>query len=331
MRAAFVPSAGKIEVAEFPVPEPGSGQVLVRMHRASICGSDLHVVYHGFAHEPALGYPGYPGHEGVGEIVASPDDQQRVGEMVLTVPPGHFGGCFAEYQVLDTANVLPLPQGDPAELMMGQQLGTTVYALRKFWPGGVEGSQTAAVIGAGSAGLFFVQQVRRLGFDRIVVSDLNAQRLAVAREMGATHTVAAPGESLVDAVHAVTGGQGAQLVVEAVGTDALRADAVSAAAREGVLGFYGFPERYGPAGFPVFDAFRRGLRVQFASGAQTEPGLPAFRTALELIRDGRIVVDYCTETTFPLEETPQAFEMAKEQGHGAVKIGIDLLAGKAAG
>lgn len=330
MRAAFVPHAGKIEVGEFAIPEPGPGQVLVRMHRASICGSDLHVVYHGFEHEGALGHPGYPGHEGVGEIVASPGDEQRVGERVLTVPPGNFGGCFAEYQVLDAANVVPLPGGDPAELMMGQQLGTTVYALRKFWGRPVEGSHTAAVIGAGSAGLFFVQQIRRLGFDRIVVSDLNPQRLEVARQVGATHTVTAPGESLADAVHAVTGGAGAELVVEAVGTDALRAEAVSAAAREGVLGFYGFPERYGAAAFPVFTAFRKGLRVQFASGAQSEPGLPDFHTALELINDGEIAADYCTKATFPLEETPQAFELAREQGRGAVKIGIDILAGEAA-
>ena len=79
MKAAVLVGPGRFEVAEVPDPSPTPGQVLVRTHRAAICGSDLHVVYDGFHQHDFPAPPGYPGHEGVGVIVAT-------GERVLTAP-----------------------------------------------------------------------------------------------------------------------------------------------------------------------------------------------------------------------------------------------------
>ncbi|OZM77485.1 zinc-binding dehydrogenase [Pseudonocardia sp. MH-G8] len=324
MRAAFVPEPGKVEVGDFPVPvAEADGELVVRMERASICGSDVHAVYDGFHNEEWLGRPGYPGHEGVGEIVESRSARFPTGVRVLTVPVGSAGGCFAEFQLLDEDHVVPLPvDGDPARLLMAQQYGTTLYSMRMFCP--EPGTGTAAIIGAGSAGLFFLQQALQRGFENLVVSDLNAERLAVAGRLGARTLIHAPEESFVDAVLDVTGGTGADLVIEAAGYDALRADAVAAVAVRGTLGFFGFPERLGMARFPMYDAFRKIVRIQWAGGTQSEPGLVAFRDAVQHIHTGAIEVEHCLGPAHRLDDVPAALEIARDQGHGAVKLSIDI-------
>ncbi|MCV2487791.1 zinc-binding dehydrogenase [Geodermatophilus sp. YIM 151500] len=322
MRAAFVPGPGRVEVGEFPAPVPRrEGDVVVGMERASICGSDVHAVHHGFLKPEGVGRPGYPGHEGVGTVLESRSSAFAPGDRVLTVPV--VGGCFAEQQLVSEHHLVPLPpDGDPARLLMAQQYGTTLFAMRLFAPAGPVA--TAAVVGAGSAGLFFLQQLRRLGAARVVVSDRSPARLAVARRLGADVTVLAPGESLVEAVHELTGGVGADLVVEAVGLDATRAEAVAAVRVQGTVGCFGFPERFGDAPFPTYAAYRKSARVLFASGAQGEPGLRAFRDAVEHVAAGRVEVDHCLGSDFPLEEVPEALEAARDLGRGAVKIGIDI-------
>jgi L-iditol 2-dehydrogenase len=323
MRAAFVAEPNRVEVGEFPEPVARTeGELVVRMERASVCGSDVHAVYHGFHNPDSLGKPGYPGHEGIGEVVESASSRYPTGTRVLTVPVGYLGRCFAEYQLIGDDYVVPLPSdGDPARLLMAQQYGTTLYAMRAFWAGGNLG--TAAVIGAGSAGLFFLQQVKKLGFERIVVSDLDRSRLAIAGGLGAQTLVHAPSESLVDAVMDVTDGVGADLVIEAAGYDALRADAVAAVAVRGTVGLFGFPEKPGMAEFPTYQAFRKAVRVQWIAGTQNEPGLVSFRDAVRHIGEGSIEVDYCLDSVYRLDDTPTAMEAARDRG--SVKQIVDLV------
>ncbi len=84
MRAASLVRPGVVEVLDFPIPEPGADQVLVKMHYASICGSDVHVIFDGFHTPEYLGRPGYPGHEGIGTVAASTHPDLPVGSPVLT-------------------------------------------------------------------------------------------------------------------------------------------------------------------------------------------------------------------------------------------------------
>ncbi|MEX0426909.1 zinc-binding dehydrogenase [Nocardioides sp. DS6] len=329
MRAATISRPGVIEVRDFSDPTVAEdGDVVVRMERGSICGSDVHTLFHGFHTEALLGRPGYPGHEGVGTVVESRSEAFPVGRRVLTVPVGSAGGCFAAYQLISDRYLVALPDGgDPARLLMAQQYGTTVYAMRQIWPEkGNTGVETgvAAVIGAGSAGLFFLQQLRRLGFAQVVVSDLDDHRLAIARRLGADVTVRAPQESVVDAVHDLTDGVGADLVIEAAGYDACRADAVTAVRTRGTVGCFGFPERLEATPFSQNDAFRKLVRIQWSGGAQAEPGLVAFHDAVREIHTGVIDVDHCLGAVYDLEQVPEAMAVARDLGHGAVKLAIDL-------
>lgn len=326
MRAAWMPCAGRIEVGDAVEPVAGDGQVLVRMHHASICGSDTHVVHDGFHREERLGVPGYPGHEGVGVVEASHAPGFRPGDRVLTVPPGWLGACLAELQAIDARHLVPIPDGvGLTRGLMAQQLGTTVFAMKRFER---PERDVAAVIGAGSAGSYFVQHLRRLGYEHVVVSELDAGRLETAGRLGATTLVDARDSSVVEAVHDLTDGAGAGLVIEAAGYDACRADAVEALRYGGTAGFFGYPERYGDAPYPSFLAFRRNATLAWINGAQLEPGLASFRTAMRLIADGEIAVDHCLERHLDLEDAAEAIDLARRGGDGATKVNITLPAGR---
>lgn len=315
-----MPGPGRLAVGEFPDPRPArDGDVLVQMQYASVCGSDLHMLYDGLHREDMLGRPGYPGHEGVGVVVDTRSDAFPVGTPVLALPPGDAGGCFAELQVLGEGQLVPLPSDDDLpRLLMAQQLGTTVFALQAF---GRPTGRTAVVIGAGSAGLFFLQLLAG-SFDQVLVSEPHPDRLAVAERLGAV-PVRVPDSSLADAVAAATGGSGADLVVETAGLDACRAEAVHLLRKGGTVGCFGYPERTGLAPFPVQAAFRKAASVRWVSGAQSEPGLTSFREAVRLVVEREVDVDFCLEHAVDLESAVAGVEVARAQGP-VIKIVVDL-------
>ncbi|MGJ9413783.1 zinc-binding dehydrogenase [Aeromicrobium sp. CF4.19] len=326
MRAAFMPAAGVVEVGDFTDPAPAEGEVLVRMHHASICGSDTHVVHDGFHRPERLGVPGYPGHEGVGVVEVSRSTHFSEGERVLTVPPGWLGACYAELQVVPEQYLVPVPDAVTLERgLMAQQLGTTVFAMKRF---GRPPGDVAAVIGAGSAGSYFVQHLRRLGYEHVVVSDLDPNRLATAAALGATTTVDARDASVVEAVRDLSGGAGAGLVIEAAGYDACRADAIEALRHGGTAGFFGYPERYGDAAYPAFLAFRRNATLAWINGAQLEPGLASFHEAMGLIEADAIEVGQCLGLRLDLEDAARAITVARAHGGGATKVNLVLPAGR---
>ncbi|MBO0701754.1 MAG: zinc-binding dehydrogenase [Candidatus Dormibacteraeota bacterium] len=333
MRAAVLTAPARVEVDDFPIPDLEPGDVLVRMTRASICGSDLHVVYDGFA--GAFGKPGYPGHEGIGLVAESRSAEFRAGQVVLTVPTGLGGRCFATHQVVPEAFLVPLPDdADTDRLLFAQQLGTTIYAMRKFWPRDPVTNETpaglepleprcAVVIGAGSAGLFFVQLARRQGFEKIVVSDPSSERRRLALELGATDVADGTTEQLLDATQSSSGGRGADLVIEAAGYDLCRDQAIQAVRPRGRVGCFGYPEKPGLAPFPVQLCFRKAPTIEFTVGTQREPGLRSFREAVQEIQRGTLEVDYCRGTGFDIEHAPEALAVAQARGP-AVKVSIDL-------
>jgi L-iditol 2-dehydrogenase len=320
-RAARLLAPGRLEVGRFPVAEPRPGEILVRTRLAAVCGSDVHVVFSEEGAEWLPAPPGFPGHEGVGEVVESRSERCRAGDLVLTTPVPAVAAGYADLQVLPAAQVVPLPAGAELEaLLMAQQLGTVIYALGRFWPGPPGG--TATVIGAGTAGLHFTQVLERAGFGQIVVADRHRHRLEAARALGADVTVLAPAESVVDATLDVTGGRGADLVVEAAGRDATRGQALLAVAAGGRVGFYGLPERGGDAPFPFAEAFRRRPTIEIAAGAQAEPGLKSFREAVRRIAAGELDVSRLVTHRFGIERLTEAVALAREPSAGALKIAI---------
>ena len=118
-------------------------------------------------------------------------------------------------------------------------------------------------------------------------------------------------------------GLGADLVVDAVGTNAIRNECLDQVTRLGVVGLYGLST---PQVEPLntHQAFHKCARVQFSVAAQSEPGLLSFREALRRIAEDGVRVDYCVGPTYDLRDVAEATRCAAEQGHGDVKITVRL-------
>jgi L-iditol 2-dehydrogenase len=319
MKAARWVDIGRVECEDVPVPPVADGQVLVRTAYASICGSDLHVVFPGAPPRPAD--PGYPGHESVGEVVESRCPGFEPGDRVLTVPFAVDGRCLAEFQALPGSSCIRLPDTAPlSHLLMAQQLGTVVYALRTH-PLDLIGKD-AAVIGQGSAGAFFTFLLKRAGAARVLVSDRSRVRLAYSRKLGADLVVDASTGDFRSAVMEATDGQGTALVVEAVGSRETFPLSLELAAPGATLVWFGLPEGGGdyPFSFPQF--FRRGLTAYSNFGAQGEPGLESFRYAVRLIADGTIDVAPLLSHMLPIEKVDEAFRIAHDRTDNALKVSI---------
>lgn len=322
MRAGRMVAHGTMVCEQAEVRAPGDGELLVRSAYASICGSDLHAVYPANTPPGLPRPPGFPGHEGVGEVVASNHPDFRQGDRVLTVPNYVAGMCFAEYQTIPASYCLPLPDSGvpPQHLLMAQQLGTVVYALQRR-PVDVAG-KTVAVIGQGSAGAFFTFLLRRAGAAKVLVSDLSEARLEYSRRLGADVVVNAAHAHFAQAVAEATGGRGADMVVEAVGTDDTLAQSVELAASGGELLWFGLPFGQERLPFSFAQFFMKRLCAATTYGAQDEPGHRSFREALDLIVKGEIDVAPLVSHVLPIEQIGRAFELAHTRDDGALKVSL---------
>ncbi|WP_327580302.1 NAD(P)-dependent alcohol dehydrogenase [Streptomyces sp. NBC_00145] len=251
------------EVVQIPVPAPGPGQVLLRMTAAGVCHSDIAVMSW-----PAdqLGFP-LPltlGHEGVGTVAAVGDGvvAVEVGDAVAVYGPWGCGTCakcaegkenyclrakelgiyppglgapgaMAEYMVVDSPrHLVPLGALDPVQAVPLTDAGLTPYhAIKRSLPKLVPGS-TAVVIGTGGLGHVAIQLLRALSPAWVIALDVNEEKLALAREVGAHEAILSDAES-VAVVRELTGGKGAEAVFDFVGATPTVATAGGCVAVEG--------------------------------------------------------------------------------------------------
>jgi len=249
-------------VKDFPVPEPGFGEVLVKMEATGICGSDLHVYRRSaksFENQPER----IPGHEPSGTVAAVGEGVRnvRVGDRVCV---NHYRGCghcrfcasgyfqwcrfargyggpidgsHAEYLLADERNCVPLPDGvsfgDGAFVACAG--GTAYSALRKL---GVSGETTLAVFGLGPVGLSGVLLGKAMG-GIVIGVDVIAERVELARRIGADVVVDATKEDPVSVLRDVTTPEGCDLVFEASGSREGRLNAVECLRRGGKAVFCG--------------------------------------------------------------------------------------------
>ena len=299
------------EIRDVPVPEPGPGQVLVKVGGAGACHSDLHLM----EWPPGtLGFdvPFTLGHENAGwvEALGAGVEGLEVGEAVAVYGPwgcgrcracrlsaenycehqaeiGAFGGGLgldggmAEYMLVPHPRLLlPLGDLDPREAAPLSDAALTPYhAIKRSLHLLVPGS-TAVVIGVGGLGHMGVQLLRALSPAQIVAVDVSEEKLRLAREVGADEAVAA-GHDAAGEIRELTGGLGAELVVDMVGSDDSIALAVAVARFESHLTIVGLA----------------GGKFEFAFGAlpfEEQLTIPYWGSAveleevLELARGGRI-------------------------------------------
>ncbi|MFB8777710.1 NAD(P)-dependent alcohol dehydrogenase [Streptomyces broussonetiae] len=329
------------EVVTVPDPEPGPGQVLLKVTAAGVCHSDIAVMSW-----PAEGFPyRLPltlGHEGVGTVAALGDGVSGVGEGDAVAVYGPWGcgtcakcaegkenyclraatlgifppglgrpGSMAEYLLVDDArHLVPLDGLDPVAAVPLTDAGLTPYhAIKRSLPKLVPGA-TAVVIGTGGLGHVAIQLLRALTSARVVALDVSEEKLRLARTVGAHETVVSD-ERAADAVRQLTGGLGAEAVFDFVGVEPTVATAGAVAAVEADISIVGIGGAALPVGFGVLP-FEVSVNSPYW-GTRGE-----LIEVLALARSGAVSVH--TET-YPLDDAPLAYERlhaGKVQGRAVI-------------
>jgi threonine dehydrogenase-like Zn-dependent dehydrogenase len=320
MRAVQVIAPGQAIFVETPKPILQPGHALVRIQQVSLCGSDIQMLHH-YPPERYPLPPGTSGHEVVGvvEAVDAPGSGIQPGDLALTLVTGHRG--MAEYYLAPAEHVLPLPPGKPLDhLLQGQQLGTVIYAAKRL-PSLLD--KDVAVIGQGSAGLWWNFIVRRLGARRVIALDLQAHRLALSAHYGATHTIHNHGTDGSQAVAALTDGRMVDIVIEAAGEADSVNLAIDLARKHGYVMYFGVP-RMRTLDFAFERLFWKCLQTQAIVGAMEDPNQACTRLALAWIAEGIADPGPMITHHIPFDQVFAAYELQNTRDEGAVKIVVDL-------
>jgi len=267
MRAALLAAYHQpLELVERPEPEPVRPRdVVVRIGGAGVCATDLHAI-DGLMEPAGLTVPVVLGHENAGWVHAVGDGvtAAKAGDPVLVYPAYSCGLCvpcrrgndmhcvrhaftgltrdggFAEYVLVDERSLLALPAGiEPAEVAPHADAGLTAYhAVKKLVPR-LEPGTTTVVIGVGGVGHIALQLVRRLGGGSTIAIDTDERRRRLARELGADEVLGET-DDVAGGVRELTGGAGADVVLDFVATDATHAASLAMLARRGIYSTVGY-------------------------------------------------------------------------------------------
>jgi L-iditol 2-dehydrogenase len=327
MKVATWRGEGRFTIDEVADPVPARGQVVVGVHTAGICGTDIHATQGLFPWKP----PMVMGHEYTGVVreVGPGVSRRLVGRTVACEPSYGCGKCaacaagrisqcpgavrvggFAERVALPATCVHPLPRGlDPVTAALTEPASCCLAGLEMFsMPRGA----TVLVIGGGIMGLLTMALARRRGARRLILSDPIEERRLIARRLGA-NTVVDPGrESLRDRVMSLTGDRGADVVCEAVGKPELVAEALTLVKATGTLQLVGVNPKGRQLPLDLYDIHYREIRIHGAYGRGT-----AFRRTLALMP--KLGVKRLVTARFPLERVEEAFAHASA-GKGAKTV-----------
>jgi L-iditol 2-dehydrogenase len=318
MRVATWRGSARFTIDEAAEPVPGPGQVVVAVHAAGICGTDIHATQGLFPWSPPL----VLGHEytGVVRAVGRGVPKRLVGRAVACEPSYGCGKCaecdagrvtqcrgliriggFAERVALPARCVHPLPRGlDPVTAALTEPAACCLAGLERF---PMARGATVLVIGGGIMGLLTMVLARRRGARRLILSDPIEERRTIAKKLGAHAVIDPAKENLRERVMALTRERGADLVCEAVGKPELVAEAMTLVKPAGVLQLVGVSPKNSEVPLSLWDVHYREIRIGGAFGRGT-----AFRRALALMPTlgvGRLIT-----ARFPLARTAEAFAHA---------------------
>ena len=339
MKALLLTEYKKLEYVDFPEPEIGPLDLLVRVRACGICGSDIH------GYDGSTGRRKPPlimGHEASGEIAAvgAGVTDMKVGErvtfdsmiscgqcffcsrgqmnlcdnrMVIGVSPGEYRrhGAFAEYVAVPRRIAFRMPEGLSFEhAAMIEPVSVVVHAtgLAKVRLG-----DTAVVVGTGMIGLLAVQSLRAAGYGRIIAVDLEDAKLAVAKQLGADDVLNPKNCDVPKEIFAMTGGIGADLAMECVGATSPIKTAVASVRKGGTVTLVG---NLSPTiDFPLQSVVTREIAVLGSCASSGE-----YPACLDLLARGTIKVEPIISAIAPLAEGAAWFERLYGHGAGLMKV-----------
>jgi 2-desacetyl-2-hydroxyethyl bacteriochlorophyllide A dehydrogenase len=329
---------GRIEISEASAPTPGAGQVLLRIRRIGVCGSDIHV-FHG--KHPYTSYPVVQGHEfsGVIEAVGPGVTGIEVGNKVTALPQVVCGrcppcvrgdehicdqlkvqgfqapGCAQELWVTAADKIVKLPDSFSFEQgALVEPISVAVHAIARA--GELRGRRVV-VLGAGPIGNLVAQAARASGAE-VLITDLSEHRLEIARRCGLAYTSNPAQEDLKVASRRVFGDRGFDLAFECVGVEATLTAATENLAKGGtlvVVGVFGDKPR-----MDLGLVQDRELRILGTLMYQR----PDYEQAVAWIASGDIVTEPLMSEHFPIDKFLDAYHFIEAERDRSMKVFIDV-------
>jgi threonine 3-dehydrogenase len=339
MRALAKVEAGPgVELIERQVPEPGPGEVLLRVDAASICGTDLHLFQWDEWAAENLVPPRILGHELAGTVVGIGPGVSRVreGDLVgveshlfcwecaqcqrgemhlcrdLRVIGVHVDGGFAEHVVIPEANAVESNGLDPAVVALQEPMGNAVHAA---FAEPIEG-RTVLVTGCGPIGLCAVGIARAAGAALVVATDTEPYRLDLARTMGADLALDASDPGTEARIMEATGGDGVEVVLEMSGSPRALDQALRVITRGGRVSLLGIFNGAVPIELSE-SVIMQGLRLHGIFGRRI---YDTWERTQALLRSGALDVTPIITHRLDLAEWPKAFELLASRHAGKVVL-----------
>ena len=338
MKAAVLYAVGDVRYEDVPKPVPGPGEVLLKVAACGVCGSDLDRMFV----KGTYSFPTICGHEfsaWVEEIPEGVETDLVVGDLV-TVPPmlpcfqcppcvqGQFSlcedydyygsrrdGAYAEFVAGPPELLLKVPEGlDPRAAAM---VDPAAIALHALWRTKLRtGCRVAVLGGGGPIGLFAVQWARIAGASEILALDMNEEKCALAKKVGATHTATTPEQAKEIA------GLGYDVVVDTTGVPAIEDLGVSITARHGDYVFIGIPNKpveFGKDNFARFMRLEINLVGAWNSFSAPFPGAE-WTTTLDKMASGELQWEFMITHELPVEQVGPFIKQMKDRSVISSKV-----------
>jgi L-iditol 2-dehydrogenase len=340
LKALLLTAPSQLAFTDFPDPTPAGDEVLIRIRACGICGSDIH------GWDGSTGRRRPPlimGHEAAGEIAAvgSRVERWRVGDRVtfdstiscgqcadcragrvnlcenrrvVGVAPAEYRqhGAFAELVAVPARILYALPDAlSFTHAAMIEPVSIAVHAVQRIR---IAPTDTVVVVGAGMIGLFVIQVLRWAGAQRIIAVDLAENRLALARELGATHTLKSDACDVSAEVLRLTENRGADAAFEVVGVSATLNLALATLRRGGSAVLVG---NLAPkTDFPLQAVVTRELTLYGSCSSAGE-----YPLCLDLISRGVVRVDPMISAVAPLRDGADWFQrLSGKEGSNTMKV-----------
>jgi threonine dehydrogenase-like Zn-dependent dehydrogenase len=337
MKSVLIEEPGKVKLIESVAPVPGNDEVLLKVKYIGLCGSDLSS-YRGLS--PMVRYPVIPGHEVSGVIVAKGagvPDTFHAGDEVTVNPYSSCGKCPAcragrvntcefnqtlgvqrngalselfaiNYQKLLKSSILT-----SREFSLVEPLSVGYHAANR---GQVTEIDTVLIIGCGMIGIGAVLACLRKGAT-VIAADLDDKKLALVKSFGVKYTINPAHTPVLKQVLEITGGEGANVCIEAVGSAATYTMAVEAAAFAGRVVYIGYAKNEVSFNTSLF--VKKELTISGSRNALFE-----FGPVIKMLEDGSVPTEKLITKVYPIEETGAALADWNANPGDFIKILVDV-------
>ncbi len=320
------------------IPSPGEGEVLLRITRIGLCGTDLST-FNG--KNPLVKYPRIPGHEIsaiVEQITSQVPSDIREGMAVIVYPYSSCGTCAAcrrgrtnccrynetlgvqrdgalqEFFPVSWQSLIPSEEFSPAELALVEPLSIGMHAVDR---GAITSDDTVGIFGCGVVGLSAISGAGFTGAT-VVAIDIDDNKLEIARQCGATHIINSERENLSGALNELTNDHGPEVMIEAVGSpQTFRAavDEVAFAGRVIYIGYTRDPVEYDTQFF-----VKKELDIRGSRNATRDD----FHRVMEILRSGQFPVEKVLSATVPLSQAVESLQGWSDAPQAYTKIQVSF-------